>query len=133
MRKLKHEHKEVGLLVGRILMGALFVVNGYSKLMGMEGVVAYMGGVGLPESLLLAWLVTLLELVGGVMLVLGIHPTVAALVLAIYLIPITLFFHVKLGDQQQMVQALKNAAIIGGLLTIFLSEPGMYKLLKSKD
>ena len=130
---LKHEHQQVGLLVARILLGALFVVSGYTKMVGIEGVVGYMSSSGLPVSAGLAWLAAIIELVGGLALILGVHSSIAAIVLAIYLIPVTLFLHVKVGDQANMVQALKNAAIIGGLLHTFLAGPGKYKLVKSKD
>ena len=78
---------------------------------------------GLPAAavpVLLAGAVVV-ELAGGLALLLGVQTRRAALVLFLYLIPVTLTMHNFWADQgmeqqNQMFHFLKNLAILGGLL-----------------
>lgn len=120
-------------LIARILIGLLFVMGAYGKFTGMEGTIGYISSVSwLPAPAVLAWLAAIVELLGGLMLILGIHPNGAAVVLAVYLLPVSFIFHLKLSDMAQMTQLFKNLAIIGGLLMIHVGGSGKFKLLKCK-
>ena len=58
-------------LVGRILLASLFVLSGYNKLVGFDGTVGYIAAGGLPMPTVVAVLTILLELGGGLLLVIG--------------------------------------------------------------
>ena len=104
------------ILVGRIFMGAIFLKVGIDKIFGFSGTAQFMSmkGMPLPEIFLVAAIV--LEIIGGISLILGYKVKWSALALFIYLIPTTLIFHHQLGDQIQNLMFFKNLAIMGGLL-----------------
>lgn len=120
------------LLAGRVLLGAIFIIAGFNKLTGFEGTAGYMASTGLPAVGVLLVLTIAIELGGGLMLALGWKARWAALTIFLFLIPVTLIFH-HLGvdaaqAQQQMTQALKNVAIMGGMLYVFAFGAGDWSL-----
>lgn len=74
-------NKDFGLLVIRVIIGAIFVVHGYQKLQGMEGVVGFFGSLGFAPFL--AYLVAWVEFLGGISLIIGYGTKIAAALLAI--------------------------------------------------
>lgn len=110
-----------GTMIGRMLLGLLFLVSGYNKLMGDAGVSGFAQGLenmGLPMAALLAWVVVLIEIVGGAMLILGYRVGLAAGALIIFLALTVLLVHNPLKDAAQLTAALKNLSILGGLLYV---------------
>ena len=67
----------------RIVAGLIFVFAGYAKLTGKVDFTAMLTGLGFPLPGFLAFLVAVAELVGGVLLILGLWTYVAAILLAI--------------------------------------------------
>jgi putative oxidoreductase len=121
------------LLIARLLMAAMFVMSGISKLTGLEGTAAYIGSVGLPAPQLLALGAGLLETVAGVLLIVGWQARWAALALAAFTLLATVLFHnfwAKPADQQMMQQLMfmKNLAVIGGMLFVYAFGPGTLSL-----
>lgn len=105
-------------IIGRILLGALFVFAGFGKVMDTTGTAAYMEAESpFPGSLALA--VGVFEIVAGLVLASGFVTRIASLALIVFTALATLFFHEKVTDQVQAAMALKNLAIIGGLLMVF--------------
>ncbi|MCD6735221.1 MAG: DoxX family protein [Burkholderiaceae bacterium] len=110
-------------LAGRLLMAVLFLPAGIGKLTGFAGTVGYISSVGLPMPQLAAVVALLVEIVGGAALVVGFGTRIAAVVLAVFTLVASVFFHAFWAvpaDQQMIAQLLfyKNVAVIGGLLTI---------------
>ncbi len=101
-------------LTGRLLMSFIFIMAGLSKIGGYAGTQAYMESVGVPGILLPA--VILLELAGGLMILLGWQTRIAALLLAGFSIVSAVIFHANFADQTQMILFMKNIAMAGGLL-----------------
>ena len=109
---------------GRALVGVLFVVSGIGKVLGFAGVAAWMNGAGIPAAGLLLVLTILLEIGGGLALASGFQARIAALALALFLVPVTLifhgFWHADAAEfQNQLNHFLKNVAILGAMLVIF--------------
>lgn len=105
-------------LAGRMLLAAIFVMSGLGKVAQPSAMIAYISAAGLPfPSLALAGS-ALVELGGGVALILGYRTRVAALVLAGFSLVTALAFHSALGDQNQFIHFFKNVAMAGGLLQI---------------
>jgi putative oxidoreductase len=122
-------------LVGRILLGSIFVLSGFQKLMGFSGLVASITGKGLPLPEVLAVLTIAIELGAGLLLVVGWKARWAALLIFLFIIPVSLTFHnfwTMEGAQAAMnkVQFLKNVAIMGGMLMVAAFGPGRYSLDK---
>lgn len=61
-----------GLLILRVGIAVPLIVHGWAKLQGVDQFSGMLGGLGVPAPMVMAWVVTLLEFVGGLMLLLGI-------------------------------------------------------------
>jgi putative oxidoreductase len=107
-------------LLGRLLLAAIFLHEGFRKLIGYAAAVAYMRAYGVPGELLP--LVIAVELGCGFLLLVGYHTRVAALVLAGFCIAAAVLFHAKLSDRNQLLHFEKDLAIAGGLLVLFAQE-----------
>ena len=112
--------------MGRVFLALIFIIAGAQKITGYEGTQGYMESMGVPGALLP--LVILLEVVGGLTLMLGWHTRITAFLLAGFTIVATLIFHSNLGDQTQMLFFLKNLAIAGGLLLVALHGAGPWSI-----
>jgi putative oxidoreductase len=66
-----YKHREFAPLVLRIIVGLIFMLHGWMKITGIEGTTGFFGGLGIPIAPLMAWYVALVELVGGLALILG--------------------------------------------------------------
>jgi putative oxidoreductase len=122
-------------LVGRILLGSIFVLSGFQKLMGYSGLVASITGKGLPLPEILAVLTVVIELGAGLLLVIGWKARWAAFLIFLFIIPVSLVFHnfwTMEGAQAAMnkIQFLKNVSIMGGMLMVAAFGPGRYSLDK---
>ena len=120
-------------LAGRVLLAALFLWSGYTKLVFMDGNVGYMKAYGMPAAELLIWPALLLELAAGAMLLVGWKARRAALALVLFTVPATLIFHAYWGvpaDQllNQQIHFVKNFAIVGGLLAVIAHGAGRFAL-----
>ena len=105
-------------LLGRIMIGAPFVLSGLGKLMAHDATVGYIGSVGLPLPQV-AWLIALLvEIGGGALLISGFRARSVALIMAVFALATAVFFHRNFADQNQMIHFLKNVMLAGGLLQI---------------
>lgn len=110
-------------LTGRLLLALLFLPAGLGKITGFAGTVGYITSVGLPMPTVAAAIALTVEIVGGLALLAGFGTRISALVLALFTLVATIFFHNYWGmqaDQQFMQQLLfsKNIAVVGGLLTL---------------
>jgi putative oxidoreductase len=78
------QRREYGIALLRIILGVVFFAHGYLKFftMGMDGVTGFFGSLGIPAPGVLAWCVTLLEMLGGIALVLGVFTTVLGVLFA---------------------------------------------------
>ena len=104
-------------LAARILLGLIFVVAGFGKLgAGYAGTAGYMDSMGVPGGLLP--LVIAVEILGGVMIILGLKIKWAAIALAGFTLLAGILFHANLADQMQSILFMKNLAISGGLLLL---------------
>ncbi|WP_313441554.1 DoxX family protein [Novosphingobium sp.] len=105
-------------LAGRILIAAIFILSGLSKISDPAGTMAYIASVGLPlPAVALAGAVAV-EVIGGVLLISGYRLRSVAAVLALFSLATAVFFHAQLGDQNQFIHFFKNVAMAGGLLQI---------------
>jgi putative oxidoreductase len=114
----------IPILIARVLLALMFVLAGFGKLAGLEGTAGYIASKGLPLPMVLAVAVGLLEVVAGVMLIVGWQARWAALALAAFTLLATVLFHNywAMPAEQQMMQQLmfmKNLSVVGGLLAIF--------------
>lgn len=108
----------IAAIIGRILLGALFVFSGFGKVMDPAATAAYMEAQSpIPGSFAMG--VGIFEIVAGLVLASGFMTRIASALLIGFTALATLFFHEQVTDQLQAQMALKNLAIIGGLLMVF--------------
>ena len=120
--------------VSRAFVALIFIISGLGKVAAFAGVAGMMGAAGFPlPGLFLAAAITI-EIAGGLLLLLGWQTRLAAIALIVFLIPATIVFHalpMSAGGQavqEQMVQVLKNLAIIGALLKFLADGAGAFAL-----
>lgn len=129
--------KACGPVVGRILIAPLFLVSGFHKITGFSAVTGTMAKAGMPfpEVLLVGAIV--LELGGGLMLLLGWHARWGALLLALFTVVATLMFHrfwaLEAAQYRgQLNHFMKNLAILGGLCYVMAAGSGPFSLRKDR-
>ena len=120
-------------VLGRLLIAALFLPAGLSKITGFEGTVGYIGSVGLPAPALGAVIAIAVEVLGGLALIVGWQTRITSLVLALFTLVASVIFHAYWAapaEQAFVVQLLffKNIAVIGGLLILAAQGPGAFSL-----
>ena len=119
--------------LARFLVALIFIMSGVGKVFGFSETAGMMKGVGFPAPNLFLVGAILLEIIGGVFLLVGYKARWGALSLIVFLIPATLIFHAaNLADpaqtQQQVIEVLKNLAILGALVKFMADGAGAYSL-----
>lgn len=119
-----HFLSSVLTLLGRWAIAAIFLISGLLKFVFYSSTLDYMVMNGLPYAGIFLVLAALLEILAAASLILGWKTRWAALVLALYLIPVTFVFHDfwniedRIRAQDQFYHFLKNLAIFGGLFLL---------------
>lgn len=113
-------------VIGRIMLALIFIISGAMKLSAVSSTGEYMATAGLPANLALP--VGLFEVIGGIMIVLGIFTRLTALAFAAFCLLTALLFHRETADPMQAAAALKNIAIAGGFLCLFAYEGKSWSL-----
>ena len=104
--------------VGRVLISTIFILSGLSKLAAPAATIGYIQSVGLPFPSIAFGLAALVELVGGITLLLGYRTRIVATVLFVFVLATAVFFHRNFADVNQFIHFFKNVAIAGGLLNV---------------
>jgi putative oxidoreductase len=115
-------------LIGRLLLAVLFVLSGFGKLAAPAATQAYIAAMGLPAPALAYFGATAVELIGGVLLIVGFQTRAVAASLAGFTLLTAVFFHNNFADQNQMIHFMKNIAIMGGLLQVAAFGAGRFAL-----
>ena len=115
-------------LGGRLLLAAIFLLSGITKLGAADGPIGYIASVGLPFAEAIYYAVVALEIVGGIMLVIGFKTRLVATALGAFSIAAAVIFHSDFADQNQMIHFLKNLALAGGMLQVAAFGPGRLAL-----
>ncbi|MEY9148758.1 DoxX family protein [Bradyrhizobium elkanii] len=114
---------------GRILMAILFLLSGISKLTAPTTMTEdYIASTGLPAPFRGYLIAVIVEVGGGLALVLGYRTRIVALILAAFSVATALAFHNDFFDQNQLIHFLKNVAVVGGLLQVAAFGAGAWSL-----
>jgi putative oxidoreductase len=127
--------KDVAALVGRILLAAIFVTSGFSKLTGFAGTAGYIASQGVPLPDVATAISIVIELGGGLAILAGWMTRWVALATVVFLIVITPIFHGYWSgaEAERMTNEImfwKNVSILGGFLLLFAFGPGSYSVDK---
>jgi len=104
--------------LGRLLLSSLFIWAGFGKLMNPSGTAQYFASMNIPVPSIAVWLVIIIELIGGILILIGFQTRWAALVLAIFCLITGFAIHLPGGDLANMTHFYKNLSITGGLLYV---------------
>ena len=120
--------------IGRLLLSALFLIEGFGKISNQENVIMYMEDYGVPEILFVP--ATVLEILFPLLLIVGYKTKWAAAVMALFTFTVAIIFHTDFSEGMQMIFFLKDLAIAGGFMIILVYGPGKISLdhyFKSKQ
>lgn len=119
-------------LVVRIIVGIIMAAHGFQKLaMGPGAFGQGLAQMGVPAAALMGYVVTFVELVGGILLILGLFSRLAALLLTINLTVAILLVKVNIGliaPPEAGAGAELDLALIAGFVTVLLAGPGRLSL-----
>ena len=119
---------------GRLLLSALFLIEGFGKITIQEDVIMYMEDYGVPGILFLP--ATVLEILFPLLLIVGYRTKWAAAVMALFTFAVAIIFHTDFSEEMQMIFFLKDIAIAGGFMIVVAYGPGKISLdhyFKSKQ
>ena len=119
---------DTAALVGRIFIAVLFLLSGLGKVAAPAATQGYISAMGLPAPVLAYFGSTAVELIGGVLLIVGFRVRAVAVGMAVFTLLTAVFFHRDFADQNQMIHFLKNIAIVGGLLQVAAFGAGRFAL-----
>ena len=111
---------------GRFFLAIMFFMSGLTKISQYGTTQGYMEAMGVPGSLLP--LVILTEALGGLAIILGWKTKYVAIALAGFSVLSAILFHADFSNQAEMTNFMKNIAIAGGFLTLFVHGAGAYSL-----
>ena len=108
---------------GRIFISALFLIEAVRKFFNPDMSMIYMSDHGVPEFLFYPSIA--FEIIIPLLLIVGYKTRIAASLLTVFVLTVTLIFHSHhiIDDSMQLTIFLKNLAIIGGLLLIISNKP----------
>lgn len=134
---LKESHRaqlqSTGILVGRSLIGILFLVSGYGMFAGgVDNTAGYFASVGIPMAGIAAWVAIVVKVLGGLALILGYRVGCAAAALILFTLGATYFGHSDWSNEMNQIAVMKNLAIVGGLLYVMAFGAGQGWKLKAK-
>ena len=124
-----------GLAILRIVLGIAMLVHGWGKLSGgVDNVAGFFGGtLGIPAPGLMAWVVTIVELVGGILLVVGFLTPIAGILITLDMLGAILFAYLLRGapfiaENGQQISWEKEAVFAAAALCIVLAGPGAWSV-----
>lgn len=121
-------------LIGRILLSALFLIEGIGKISMQEDVMMYMENYGIPGILFIP--AVILEILFPLLLIVGYKTKLAAFAMALFTFTVAIIFHTDFSDGIQLIFFLKDLAIAGGFMIIIAYGSNKFSLdhlLKSKS
>jgi putative oxidoreductase len=112
----------IEVLCGRLLFSLIFILSSFGNF--SQGTIAYAAHQGVPAAGVLVPVAGVLALLGGLSILFGYHARIGALLLMLFLIPVSFMMHNfwSIADpaaaQMQQVQFMKNMGLLGGALLI---------------
>ena len=113
-------------LIGRIFLSLIFLIAGIGKILNIEGTIEYMESYGLADYLLTPAII--IEILFPILVIIGYKTKLSSLILSLFAVLLAIIFHNDFSNQMQLMSFLKNFAIAGGFLIIFVKGAGKYSL-----
>ena len=113
-------------LIGRIFISLIFLLAGIRKIFNYEGTIGYMESFGVSGYLLIPAIV--IEILFPLLVIIGYKTKFSAMILSLFTILLAIIFHTDFSNQMQLMSFLKNFAIAGGFVIIFVRGAGKYSI-----
>ena len=117
-------------LLGRIMISAIFLFSGISKIFNYDGTVGWMEGYSIPGILLIPAII--IEILLPLMIILGYQTRIAAGGLLLFSLLTAFIFHLDFSNQMQIIAFLKNVGLSGGMLFLVVHGAKDFSLEKKK-
>ena len=117
-------------LIGRIMISAIFLFSGISKIFNYDGTIGWMEGYGMPGILLIPAIV--IEILFPIMIIVGYKTRIAAGGLLLFSLLTAFVFHLDFSNQMQVIAFLKNVGLAGGMLFLVINGAKDFSLEKKK-
>ncbi len=117
-------------LIGRVLLSAIFIYFGAMKLLYFPATIGVMSSEHLPLPWAAAIVAVVVELLGGLAILLGIRTRAVAAILAVYCVVTALIAHTNFDDLNQTINFMKNISMAGGFLQLLAWGGGRYSATK---
>ena len=120
-----------GLAILRVVLGIAFLVHGWSKWsMGVDNVAGFFNDpLGIPAPALMAWVVTIVELVGGLFLIVGFLTQLAAILIFLDMFGAIVYAYLSQGApfiERGAISWEKEAVFAAAALCLALAGPGAW-------
>ena len=112
--------------LGRIFLSVLFLIAAINKIIYFDGTIEYMESFNLPGYLAIPAI--LIEILFPLLIILGYKTKISALIMAVFTIALAIIFHTDFANQMQLMSFLKNLALSGGFLIIFINGGGKFSI-----
>ncbi len=113
-------------LLARILISALFLINGIFKITNYDGTLDWIEGYGMPGVLLIPAII--LEILGPILIIIGYQTKITAAFLSLFCLATAVIFHNDFSNQMQLTSFLKNIALAGGFLFLVINGSKKFSL-----
>ncbi len=126
-----YKNKSLGLLILRLFVGGIFIVHGTQKLMHMEDTINFFSQINIPSFF--AWVVAIVETVGGVALILGMFVQYASVLLSIILVVAIVKVKWVFGGEtilSKFAAGEIDLALLGSCIALAFTGPGKMSLSK---
>ena len=120
------KYADLAPLLLRIGVGLIFIYAGWGKITGIEGTQEFFGNIGIPLAGVMAWVVAIVEFVGGILILVGFRIQLPALLMAI--IMVVAIVTTKLG-QDEVFRAMRlDFLLLLASLALFIIGSGKYSV-----
>ena len=113
-------------LLARILISALFLINGIFKITNYDGTLDWMEGYGMPGVLLIPAII--FEILGPILIIIGYKTKITAAFLSLFCLATAVIFHNDFSNQMQLTSFLKNIALACGFLFLVVNGSKKFSL-----
>ena len=117
-------------LIGRVMISAIFLFSGISKIFNYDGTVGWMESYGMPGILLIPAII--IEILFPLMIIVGYQTRIAAGGLLLFSLLTAFIFHLDFSNQMQIIAFLKNVGLAGGMLFLVVHGAKYFSLKKKK-
>jgi putative oxidoreductase len=127
------DNRSLVILAARVLLSILFILAGFGKLTAISATAGWFGSIGLPMPTVTTVIVGLVELLGGLAILVGFQTRIAAIVLAVFVLGATAVAHLDFSQAGNALMLQKNLGLTGGLLLLAVLGAGAWSIDAKRD